>query len=199
MIELNFQSSDTISNVAPQINENPKDDFQKEIESIKDKEIPSSEFQSISRKDYADPIISSISAVEEELEKIENISEELENNSDTKESMHDNETLETIDERAIYSSSSKQSGVLLEIFGWDWDSFPQPYDITDETGKIVFEIKIDDTGDIVSIITLERTTSAYVESIYKDALAKTTFSKKLDNFTDDTFYNGKVTFIIKNK
>ncbi|MEM7055868.1 MAG: hypothetical protein AAF392_03265 [Bacteroidota bacterium] len=56
----------------------------------------------------------------------------------------------SIDKRGLYSiNQNKQAGALLEIVGWIWDAVPQPQDNTSESGKLVFEIKIDDWGECI--------------------------------------------------
>lgn len=77
-----------------------------------------------------------------------------------------------------------------------WDFKPQPKDTSDESGKIVFEIKIDDRGDIISIKTIEKTVSPTVEAIYKAEVEKLTFSKT-DNLPPASQSIGRITFLIK--
>ena len=107
---------------------------------------------------------------------------------------------ETIDERGLYKThQGKQAGALLELVGWVWDAAPQPQDDTDESGKIVFEIKIDELGEVIAVKTLEKTVSPLVEKIYKDALTELTFSKTADNTVYAPVSVGKVTFILRTK
>ena len=106
----------------------------------------------------------------------------------------------SIDKRGLYSiNQDKQAGALLELMGWIWDAVPQPQDNTSETGKLVFEIKIDDLGEVIAVKTLEKTVTPLVEQIYKDALAKLTFSKTTENTAYTPTSTGKVTFIIQSK
>lgn len=107
---------------------------------------------------------------------------------------------ETIDERSLYRVyQGKQTGALLELAGWMWDAAPQPQDHTDESGKIVFQITIDDLGEVIAIKTLEKTVSPLVENIYKEALTTLNFSKTTDNVVYAPTFTGKVTFIIQIK
>ena len=107
---------------------------------------------------------------------------------------------ETIDERGLYKAhQGKQAGALLELVGWVWDTAPQPQDDTEESGKIVFEIKIDELGEVIAVKTLEKTVSPLVEKIYKDALTKLTFSKTADNTVYAPISTGKVNFILQAK
>ncbi len=111
----------------------------------------------------------------------------------------------TVDKRALYSNTqtntNKNSGAVLEMKGWEWDDKPEPNDETDEVGKIVFEIKIDNMGEIISIKTIERTVSIEVVRIYKESLENISFSKTKEyqespNLKTST---GKVTFFIRYK
>jgi protein TonB len=105
-----------------------------------------------------------------------------------------------IDERGLYTTDQdKQTGASLELIGWIWDNIPQAQDTTSETGKLVFEITIDDLGEIIAVKTLEKTVSPLVEQIYKDAIAKLTFSKTTENRTYAATSVGRVTFLIQAK
>lgn len=105
-----------------------------------------------------------------------------------------------VDERGLYQAQpGKQAGVKLDLAGWMWDNAPQPPDDTDETGKIVFEIKIDELGEVIAVKTLEKTVSPLVEKIYKDTLTELTFSRTMDNIAYSPVYVGKVTFILRAK
>ncbi|XWN35137.1 MAG: hypothetical protein ROO73_06150 [Roseivirga sp.] len=105
---------------------------------------------------------------------------------------------ETLDERGLYKASSgKQAGASLELAGWTWNAVPQPQDDTEESGTIVFEIKIDDLGEVIAVKTLDKTVSPLVEKIYKEALIKLTFSRTTDNTGYAPTTTGKVTFILR--
>jgi periplasmic protein TonB len=110
------------------------------------------------------------------------------------------EPTETIDERSLYRAhQGKQTGALLELAGWMWDATPQPQDNTDESGKIVFQITIDDLGEVIAVKTLEKTVSPLVENIYKEALTKLNFSKTTDNIVYAPAFTGKITFMLQVK
>jgi hypothetical protein len=107
---------------------------------------------------------------------------------------------ETIDERGLYKvHQGKQTGASLELAGWVWDVAPQPRDDTDEFGKIIFQITIDEFGEVIAIKTLEKTISPLVERMYKDALTTLTFSKTADHLVYSSISIGKVTFILQAK
>lgn len=106
----------------------------------------------------------------------------------------------TIDERGIYKpSEGKKTGASLDIVGWIWDSVPHPQDNTDEVGRIIFEVTIDDSGEIIAITTLEKTVSPLVEQLYKDEVAKLSFSKTNKNMNYAPTSTGRITFILQYK
>lgn len=119
---------------------------------------------------------------------------------DSTATQQDGEQKESIDERGLYKThQGKQAGTLLELVGWIWDTVPAPQDNTDASGKIVFEIKIDELGEVIAVKTLEKTVSPLVEKIYKNALTELTFSKTADNTVYAPVSVGKVTFILRTK
>ncbi|TSJ81456.1 MAG: hypothetical protein NMK33_03105 [Candidatus Cardinium sp.] len=102
-----------------------------------------------------------------------------------------------IDEKGLYNKGkncTKQTGATLELRGWEWDTVPHPSDTTEELGKIVFEIKVDKNGEIISIQTIEKTVTPMVEKIYADALRVLTFTKTTQ--TPSSISTGRVTFVI---
>ncbi|ROT46956.1 hypothetical protein [Candidatus Cardinium hertigii] len=107
-----------------------------------------------------------------------------------------------IDKRGLYNigkGNVKQTGATLELTGWEWDTVPDPKDHTEECGKIVFEIKVDENGEIISIQTIEKTVSPIVEKIYSDALRGLTFNKTSEIQSYSSVSTGKVSFILVSK
>lgn len=105
----------------------------------------------------------------------------------------------SIDSRALYGSQGGGGGPLLELSGWTWDFEPNPRDTSNENGKIVFEIKIDDRGEIISVRTLEKAVSPEIERIYKQEVESLTFSPMSSNTRPAPVSTGKITFIIRSK
>lgn len=101
-----------------------------------------------------------------------------------------------IDARSLYGTPGSGGGSSLNMAGWIWDEIPTPDDTSDEEGKIVFDITIDDQGYIISIKTIETTVSAAVEKIYRSEVENLTFSKT-DNNPPAPRSTGRITFIIK--
>ena len=87
----------------------------------------------------------------------------------------------------------------MDMSGWMWDFEPKPDDTSSETGRIVFEIKVDDQGEILSVRRLESTVSPTVEKIYRQEVEKLTFSKTSSNAIVAPISTGKITFVIKSK
>jgi hypothetical protein len=88
-------------------------------------------------------------------------------------------------------------GSSLELSGWMWDDKPNPNVPNNESGRLVFEIKVDSNGDILSIETLERGVSVETEQICKRSVQKLTFSKTGSNVP--AVSTGKITFVIRAK
>jgi len=105
----------------------------------------------------------------------------------------------TVDSRALYGTYGGGGGPLLELTGWIWDFAPDPNDTSNENGRIVFEIKIDDMGEIISVRTIEKTVSPAVERIYTNEVESLTFSPISTNTSPAAVSTGKITFIIRSK
>ncbi|MGD1961567.1 MAG: hypothetical protein ACFB2Y_22110 [Fulvivirga sp.] len=105
----------------------------------------------------------------------------------------------TLDSRALYGNPGGGGGSALDMSGWMWDFEPKPDDTSSETGRIVFEIKVDDQGEILSVRRLESTVSPTVEKIYRQEVEKLTFSKTSSNAIVAPISTGKITFVIKSK
>ena len=86
------------------------------------------------------------------------------------------------------------SGISLNMAGWGLGSRPQVSDDSDETGKIVFELKVDNRGDIISVRTKETTVSASVVEVYRRAVQKIRLVPKASSAPPIS--TGTITFII---
>ncbi len=105
----------------------------------------------------------------------------------------------SLDSRALYGSQGGGGGPMLDLSGWIWDFEPAPDDTSNENGKIVFEIKIDDRGEIISVRTLEKSVSPEVERIYRQEVEALTFSPVSSNTIPAPVSTGKITFIIRSR
>ncbi len=102
-----------------------------------------------------------------------------------------------VDARALYGNPGGGGGAALEMTGWNWDFLPKPNDVSNETGHIVFEIKIDEDGEILSIRTIEKSVSDPLVKVYRAEVAKLTFSPTSSNSRPAPTSTGRITFIIK--
>ena len=103
----------------------------------------------------------------------------------------------SVDSKALYGSQGGGGGSRLDLAGWNWDELPRPDDRSDESGRIVFEIKVDDQGEIISVRTIMKTVSPAVEKIYRDEVENLTFHKTAENTRPAPVSTGRITFIIK--
>lgn len=141
--------------------------------------------------------------VEESIDQdIEEVSKPVEETPQTEGSDEAEQVVEEpkIDDRAIYGSQGAETGssegASLALAGWIWDFKPVPHDTSDEIGKIVYRIVVDQDGYLVKIETVISTVSQSVERKYRQAVEKLTFSKTSD-YTPAALSNGTLTFIIK--
>ena len=105
-----------------------------------------------------------------------------------------------LDARALYGNpGGGAGGAALDMTGWNWDFLPRPEDTSNETGHIVFEIKIDEDGEILSIRTIEKSVSDPLVKIYRSEVTKLTFSPTSANSRPAPTSTGRITFIIKAK
>lgn len=108
----------------------------------------------------------------------------------------------TVDGKAMYGKPGNGgggggNGSSLEISGWEWDAEPSPTVPANESGRIVFEIKVDDGGDIISIKKLDGSVSAAAEQNCRKAIEKLTFTKIGANVP--SISTGRITFVIRSK
>jgi protein TonB len=86
-------------------------------------------------------------------------------------------------------------GSSLNIDGWLWDEVPKVSPPGSESsGRVVFEIKVNAEGEIISIKTLERSLSLEMENICRREIEKLTFSKTGTNVPSVS--TGKITFVV---
>ena len=90
-------------------------------------------------------------------------------------------------------------GSYLELSGWAWDFKPKPKDESSENGRIVFEIKVNQDGEIESIRTVEKTVTPAVEKVYRAEVERLTFSKINNSTEAPPLSTGRITFIIRSK
>ena len=198
--------------VEEQIEEAVEEQAEPELEEV----IPSNEAEAEPVQEVEDvPIIEDpveevpSEEIVEEVSKEEQVDERalMPNPSSSTEGEKNEETdgeadTEEIDERALYGSEGQNTGssegASLSLAGWIWDFEPRPDDTSEQTGKIVYKIEVDQDGYLVKIETAISTVSPAVERKYRQAVEKLTFSKTGD-YQSASRSSGTITFIIRSK
>lgn len=106
----------------------------------------------------------------------------------------------TLDAKALYGKQGGGGGgPALDLAGWNWDQIPRPAIAQNESdGKIEFEIKVDENGEIIGYRVLERSLSIDAEKACRDAISKLTFTKKAGAVVPAVSV-GKITFVVRTK
>ena len=89
------------------------------------------------------------------------------------------------------------TGVAFDVSGWSLAGRPSVNDDSDETGKIVFQIKVDGDGEIIQVRQQTSTVSPSVAEVYRKAVQRLKLRPK-GGSTPPTA-TGTITFIIKAK
>ena len=105
----------------------------------------------------------------------------------------------TLDPNASFSGlqggGAGGSGTGLDLAGWTWDRKPNPKIPENESGRLIFEIEVDEDGQITKLIAVERGLSAQAEKICRDEILKLTFTPTGANMPSVS--KGKITFVVK--
>ena len=103
-----------------------------------------------------------------------------------------------IDAKEFYGTpGGAKSGVAFDVSGWSLAGSPKINDDSDETGKLVFKITVDGSGDIIRVQQLQSTVSPAVADVYRKAVQRLQLRPK-GGATPPTA-TGTITFIIKSK
>lgn len=121
-----------------------------------------------------------------------------ENRGDTPEEGAQGKEEGSLDGRALMGEQGAGEGASLQMTGWIWDTKPQPKDDSSESGKIVYQIKVDDEGFVVGVELISSTVSPLVERQYRQSIERLTFSKT-SSYSPAPFSTGTVTFIIRSR
>jgi outer membrane biosynthesis protein TonB len=104
-----------------------------------------------------------------------------------------------INKDALYGQpGGGDNGSSLQMAGWVWDDAPQPKDTSDESGKIVYEVLVDEDGYIISLKLVTSTVSPAVEKKYATAVSSLTFSKT-SSYKPAPSSKGIITFVIRSR
>jgi periplasmic protein TonB len=103
-----------------------------------------------------------------------------------------------LDAKEFYGSpNGGSSGVAFDVSGWSLASRPNVNDDSDETGKIVFQLTVDDAGNIINVKTKQTTVGASVVEVYRRAVQRLRLRPKSANTPPTS--TGTITFIITSK
>jgi periplasmic protein TonB len=111
----------------------------------------------------------------------------------------------SLDAKALYGNEGNGGpgaggvGGNLDMAGWMWDDKPDVKDKSDESGRVVIGIKVDNQGNIVKVWKIESSLSPSVYKAYEDEVSKLSFSKIGASNITAPFSEGKVVFIKKSK
>ena len=95
--------------------------------------------------------------------------------------------------------SGDGNGASMNVPGWRWVARPNPADNSSETGKIVFVVRIDEDGKVVSCTVKEATVSPSVTAVYKKVVIENTEFVKTTAGDPAPLSTGTITFIITSK
>jgi outer membrane biosynthesis protein TonB len=101
-----------------------------------------------------------------------------------------------VDADAMMGPQGGGNGSKLTMSGWKWASPPRPNDPTQQNGKIVFEIRVDNNGEVIEVRTVETTVSQEVVKIYEDEVKKLSFYRTSEGKTAPQS-KGTITFLIR--
>jgi outer membrane biosynthesis protein TonB len=113
----------------------------------------------------------------------------------------------TLNGKALYgdpgtgggSGGGDGAGTRVSITGWVPDSKLKVDPEKLDEGKVVFQVKIDDQGNILSVSVIERTVSAASVDLCRREVEKLTFSPTSSNPNPAPTSTGTITFIIKSR
>jgi outer membrane biosynthesis protein TonB len=111
----------------------------------------------------------------------------------------------SLDAKALYGNEGNGGngaggvGGNLDMAGWMWDDKPNVKDDSQESGRVVIGIKVDDQGNLVRVWKIESGLSPSVYKYYEDEVKKLSFSKMGGSNNASVFSEGKIIFIKKSK
>lgn len=105
----------------------------------------------------------------------------------------------TLDGKSLYGKpgSGGSGGASVSISGWRKKSINLPKDKSAETGRIVFEVTVNDLGTLTKIRATSSTVSPSVVKFYEDYLKRNLSSFLIPQGTPPPNSSGQITIVIK--
>ncbi|MCC2544877.1 hypothetical protein LJY25_00340 [Hymenobacter sp. BT175] len=105
----------------------------------------------------------------------------------------------SLDAKALYGKPGHGNGgsgsSSLSMPGWAFETRPNPKDVSNESGELVFKIKISEDGEVENVIKVSGNVSPAVEKIYRDEVYnKATFRRVSEGSGGAT---GFIRFVIR--
>ncbi|AHM59264.1 hypothetical protein D770_04985 [Flammeovirgaceae bacterium 311] len=97
------------------------------------------------------------------------------------------------------STSKAESLKSLHENGWVWEARPIINDLSDDQGKIVYMITINQLGKIEDIKVIECTVSEKTEKVYREGTSKLIFRRVGTATETHELVTGTITYNIMNK
>jgi outer membrane biosynthesis protein TonB len=102
----------------------------------------------------------------------------------------------TLDAKSLYGKpGGGGGGSSLDLAGWDWDEIPKPNVPNNISGKIVFEITVDENGELINYRAIENSLTPEAAKACRDAVERLTFTKTGTNVPNVS--KGKITFVVR--
>jgi protein TonB len=105
----------------------------------------------------------------------------------------------TVDAKGYYGKpggGDGGEGPSIVLNGWEWDNIVKPNIEDSETGRIVFDIEVDENGDLIGVRKESGSVSAAAERACLASLEKLTFTRKAGAKVP-AVTKGKITFVIR--
>lgn len=104
----------------------------------------------------------------------------------------------SLDAKALYGKQGGGGGgFALQMAGWNWDEQPKAPRLPDnENGRVVFEIEVDESGEIISIKTIERSLSPEAEKICRQEIEKRSLVRTSSGIVPERS-KGRVAFVLR--
>ena len=97
-----------------------------------------------------------------------------------------------------YDGNSGGGAGGLDMAGWGWGNMPRPRDTSNENGKVVIKILVNEEGVVENATVVESTVSPHISKLYRDEVfKKATFVKKGAGSSSSGLVTGYITYIIK--